>query len=476
MMTAPRLLLAAALLPATLGAQRIEGVLRTPAGAPAGGTVLTALAADGTPIGQAVTRDDGRFSLYLDRAGSVRVVAKRVGLAADTLDAQNASGESVLRFDAALTQRPVAIPGGRPSGATCDRADRSRAPALAVWQEILTAAAAARYRIGRSDVQARWVTTQFRVAKQTDDTLRAALRRSSGALPSPFPAVSTERLEEVGFFATVGGDRTFYVPDLEIIATDWFLETHCVRVRRIAGDSLVVAFEPTRTRRGRVDVAGEFTLDYPSLTLRAMQFRYVDLPATERESGSGGSMRFARTTTGGWLIAEWAQRTPFLNYFAGEGNTTFIRTQMTMVDVVAHFIAGGRILAVADSGGLRFQRDPYGVRIAGTPFARHCIERTSALPTAAIHGVLRADSTDLPLAGTVIRASWTVPVIVNRTELAEREEVRETTTAADGAWALCDIPVDRDLVVRWEQGADERRIPVRVTQPLSLTEVTQPRD
>lgn len=471
-----RLVLSIAVLPAALDAQRIEGALRTPQGGPAGGTVLTALGDDGATIGRSVTRDDGSFTLYLDRGGQARVVAKRVGFLADTLAAPSVSGEAVVTLEGTLTERRLALPGGRPSGATCDRTERGRAPALAVWQEILTAAAAARHRIGRADSQGRWVSTQFRVAKQMDDTLRAALRRASGALPNPFPVVTSERLEDVGFFATVGGDRTFYVPDLEIIATDWFLATHCVRMRRLDGDSLLVSFEPTRIRRARVDVAGDFTLDYPSLAVRSMRFRYVDLPATERESGAGGSIGFARTNTGGWLVSEWSQRTPFLNYFAGEGNTTFIRSQMTMVDVVAHFVSGGRVLAVADAGGLRFQRDPFGVRIAGTPFARYCTERTSALPTAAVHGVLLADSSDVPLAGTVIRASWTVPVIVNRTELTEREEVRETTTAADGSWALCDIPVDRDLVIRWDTGSEERRIPVRVTQPLTVTEVKTARD
>ncbi|MBX3133094.1 MAG: carboxypeptidase regulatory-like domain-containing protein [Gemmatimonadaceae bacterium] len=469
------LALTTAALPAALGAQRIEGQLRTAQGTPAGGAVLTALAADGAAIGRSVTRDDGSFVLYLDREGAARVVAKRVGLLADTLDAPAVAGEAVATLEATLSDRRLLLGGGRPSGATCDRTERGRASAMTVWQEILAAATAARYRIGRSDTQGRWVSTQFRVAKQTDDTLRAALRRGSGSLPNPFPVVTPERLEDVGFFATVGGDRTFYVPDLEIIATDWFLETHCVRLRRLDGDSLLVSFEPTRIRRGRVDVAGELTLDHPSLAVRSMRFRYVDLPATERESGAGGSIRFARTNTGGWLVSEWWQRTPFLNYFAGEGNTTFIRTQMTLVDVVAHFVSGGRVLAVADDGGLRYQRDPFGVRIAGTPFARYCTERTSALPTAAVHGVLLADSTDIPLPGTVIRASWTVPVIVNRTELTDREEVREATTAEDGSWAICDIPVDRDLVIRWETGSEERRIPVRVTQPLSLTQVMPPR-
>lgn len=459
-----------------LSAQRLEGLVRAPNGAPAAGVVLTARDHAGTAIGQTVTRDDGRYLLFLERPGSARIEAKRVGFTREVLGERNIAGDGISTFDAQLASRRVELPERLPRGAaSCDRNARNKRVADALYEEIVTAVTAARFRIGRADVQGRWVSSQFRIAKLSDDTLRAALRRASGSLPQLFPPVSTERLEEVGFFATVGGDRTFYAPDLAILTTAWFLETHCLRLRRIEEDSLIIAFEPLRQRKAMVDVAGEFTLEWPSLELLQMTFRYVDLPETERESGSGGRLKFARTPAGGWLVTDWSQRTPFLNYFTGEGNTTLIRTQMTRVDVVAHFLTGGRILAMSDSGGTRYQRDPHGARVAGTPFAPLCPERTTIQPTAAARGRFTHDSTDVPLSGTVIRASWTTPVIVNRTDLMDREEVRETTTDENGAWALCDIPVERDLVIRWEAGDAERRIPLRVTRPFSVTEVRQPR-
>lgn len=457
-------------------AQRLEGSLRAPNGLPAAGVVLTALDTEGSVIGRTVSRDDGRYLLFVERPGVVRIEAKRVGFARERIGERRLEGTGIVSFDAQLSSRRVDLPDQLPRGAaTCDRNARGKRVADALYDEIVTAVTAARFRIGRTDVQGRWVSSQYRIAKRTDDTLRAARRRASGSLPQLFPPVSTERLEEVGFFATVGGDRTFYAPDLEILTTPWFIETHCLRLRRVDDDSLVIAFEPTRQRRGMVDVAGEFTLDWPSLAVRQMTFRYVDLPVTERESGAGGQLTFARTPAGGWLVTDWSQRTPFLNFFAGEGNTTLIRTQMMRVDVVAHFLTGGRILAVTDAEGARYQRDPHGARVAGTPFAPLCPERTTIQPTAAARGRFTTDSSNLPLASTTVRASWTMPVIVNRTDLQEREEVRETTTDDDGAWALCDIPIDRDVIIRWEQGDAERRIPLRVTQAFSVVDVRQPR-
>ena len=458
-------------LPAALTAQRIEGDLRTQAGAPAAGVIVTATDGAGRPLGQTVSRDDGRYVLYLERAGSARVEAKRVGYRRESIGERTVAEGEIVRLPATLRSDPLALPPSLPRGAATCGSGRGQRIAQEVAEEIIAAATAAQFRIGRPELLARYAVTQYRVAKNSDDTLRAALRRVTGPLPAPFPPADIARLEENGFFATIGGNRTFFAPDLQVIADPWFLETHCLRLRRVDDDSLVVALDPLRQRRGRVDVEGEFVLSWPSLALRQFTFRYVDLPETERLSGAGGLLRFARTPAGGWLVSEWRQRTPFLNYYAGEGNTTLIRTQMLRVDVVAHFEAGGQVMALSEGQTPLFQRDPHGVRVAGTPFAPLCPERTTRLPTAAARGRLLADSSGAPLANTVVRASWTVPVIVNRTDVQEREEVREAITDADGRWFVCDLPLEREITLRWESGPVERRIPLRATQAFSVVEV-----
>lgn len=469
-----RLALLACCAPVIAGAQRIDGTLRTEAGTPAGGVVLTARDDGGRVVGRTVSRDDGGYSLYLERDGAVQLDAKRVGHDGEALGTLRVSGPATVTHDATLASQPAAALDVPRGAATCGRGN-GKVVADRIYEDILAAAAAAQFRIGRQDQYARYVTTQFRIAKASEDTLRAALRRVSGPLPAPFPPADTARLEADGFFATIGGNRTFFAPDLEILATEWFLRTHCVRVQRIHADSIVLTLRALRQRRARVDVEGEFVLDWPSLALREFRFHYVDLPETERQSGAGGMLRFGRTPNGGWVVTDWRQRTPFLNYFAGEGNTTLIRTQMVHVDVVAHFVAGGQVLALAEQSTLRYQRGSHGVRVAGTPFAPLCPERTTIQPTAAARGRLRADSSDAPMANTVVRASWTLPVIVNRTDVQEREEVREALTDDDGNWFLCDIPLDRAVTIRWETGTEERRIPIRATQAFSVLEVEQPR-
>ena len=460
--------------PLGAAAQRVEGTLRTESGSPAGGVVLTARDDSGRVVGRSISRDDGAYTLYLERDGSLQLEAKRVGYDVETVGPLRVTGPATVELDAQLRARPAAaldIPRG---AASCGRGN-GKVAADRIYEDILAAAAAAQFRIGRQDQTARYVTSQFRIAKASEDTLRAALRRVTGPLPAPFPPADTARLEADGFFATIGGNRTFFAPDLEILASEWFLRTHCLRVRRVDADSIVLQLTALRQRRARVDVEGEFVLDWPSLALREFRFHYVDLPETERRSGAGGALRFGRTPSGGWLVTDWRQRTPFLNYFAGEGNTTLIRTQMVHVDVVAHFVAGGQVLALAEHDTLRYQRGSHGVRVAGTPFAPLCPERTTIQPTAAARGQFRVDSSDAPLANTVVRASWTLPVIVNRTDVQEREEVREALTDDEGRWFLCDIPLDRPVTIRWETGTEERRIPIRAVQAYGVLEVEQPR-
>ncbi len=465
--------IAATLAPALLCAQRLEGIVTLPNGSSVAGVVITARSAAGDVLGRSVTRETGRYQLFLSASGPVRIEAKRVGYESELLGERSIGANETQTLNAQLSAPRLTLPEQPPRGsATCGQG-RSARFALQAFEEIRTALAAAQYRIGRQDTRARFATTQYRVAKTSDDTLRVALRRITGPLPAPFPPADTTRLEADGFFATVGGNRTFFAPDLEVLQTDWFLATHCIRVRRIVADSLILEVSPLRQRRARVDVAGEFVLDWPTLALHEFRFRYVDLPDAERESGAGGAIRFARTPNGGWLAAEWRQRTPTLNYYAGEGNTTLIRTQMLRVDVVAHVVAGGRVLALLEDGATVFQRGPHGVRIAGTPFAPLCPERTTAMPTAAARGILR-DSSGAALGNTVLRASWAIPVIVNRVDVEEREEVRETITDADGAWFLCDLPVDREVTLRWDGLDTERRVPFRATAPFSVTDVRLP--
>jgi hypothetical protein len=101
----------------------------------------------------------------------------------------------------------------------------------------------------------------------------------------------------------------YYAPDAEVLLSDAFLESHCLRAvsppptRR---GQLGLAIEPV-PRRGekRADVRGTLWIDTASFELRDFEFEYVDLPPSVPEGRAGGIVGFSRTADGAWYVDRW---------------------------------------------------------------------------------------------------------------------------------------------------------------------------
>ena len=94
----------------------------------------------------------------------------------------------------------------------------------------------------------------------------------------------------------------YYAPDAEVLLSDAFLETHCLRaVAPPTGRAgqLGLAVEPV-PRRGakRADVRGTLWIDTASFELRDFEFEYTDLPPTVPEGRAGGRVGFGRLADG----------------------------------------------------------------------------------------------------------------------------------------------------------------------------------
>lgn len=102
----------------------------------------------------------------------------------------------------------------------------------------------------------------------------------------------------------------FYGPDARVLFSDWFLATHCFRVREEEeGDLLEMRFTPQR-RRDRVQVEGRLILDRESLELRRLEFEYVGLPRWVPKGKAGGFVELRRLRGGAWIPRAWALRAP----------------------------------------------------------------------------------------------------------------------------------------------------------------------
>ena len=184
-------------------------------------------------------------------------------------------------------------------------------------------------------------------------------------------------------------------------------------------------------------------------------------------------MRAASWSSCNFPTATGSYRFPLLGYRTSDGATTLVRTSMTLIDIIGHRVIGGRVLAVMHDDAVLMRSDPVDAAAARTEFGRACPERLARQSTGVARG--RLAPVDSESVGTVlVRVTWDEPVVVDRTTLTKREHIRETYTDDQGAWMLCDIPVRREITLRWDARGKERTIPFTVPTAGSVVTVGAP--
>lgn len=444
-------------LPATAAAQRLIGTVVLPDGrTPAPGVIVVARDTAGRALSQVVTGAEGMFTLFVDSATTFSLRLFREGFTPTDGERRRLGADEVVDVIAVLGDAAVPrlqIPRGTVS---CGRPGAEQRAAMSqVLEEARKALLVAQASLGRTDISARFATYDHRTAKNGEDTLRSVIRRGRGALPPLYRATTTEELEAGGFFAEIGGERIFRALEPAQLASEWFTSTHCFTLTQL-GDSVVrLAFRPARERRGLVDVEGALRFDARTLSLRDVEYRYQGLRDEERASGAGAWMEFARLSNGDRVVTRWGQRTPLLGYRLSDGATTMIRTSMTLIDIIGHRSIGGRVTSVMHGTLPLLRIDPVEPAFERTQFGRACPERLVRQSTGAAQGVIPPKDS-ASLSGILVRLSWDDPVVVDRTLFTKREQVRETLSDATGAWLVCDVPLRREITVRWELRGEER--------------------
>jgi hypothetical protein len=461
--------------PADADAQQFIGTVLQPDGrTPAPGVLIVASDPAGRDVARTVSGAEGRFTIFADSATTLTVRLLRTGFQPTVVATRRLAGDEIADLVAVLGAEPIVVPALRRGAASCGRQSPAERDAMAlVMEEARKALVAAQGLIGRDDVSARFLTFDHRTAKTGEDTLRSVIRRGRGALPSLFRATTTEELEASGFFVTVSGERIFRAPEPALLASEWFTSTHCFTAQPQGDSALRLVFRPARERKGLVDVEGVYVMNPRTLGLRRVEFKYVNQKDEERHSNAGGVIELLQMPTGEWLASRWWQRFPLLGYRASEGNTTFVRSTMTLIDITGHRTQGGMLLAVlrGEQAVLRF--DPVVGPAAASEFGRACPERAVQRTTAAARGTLvPADSESVT--GILVRATWGEPVVVDRTQFSEREQQREAFTDADGGWLICDLPARREVTLRWEVRGQERS--QTFTIPAAASVFTVPRE
>lgn len=306
-------LLAALLaLPAAVRAQTVVGEV---VDAGAGGTLANAVVVlvDSTQArrGGVLTDSAGRFVLGVPASGTWTVRAERVGsLSASSEPLTLAAGDTArvrLVLGAAARLSAVRVTARE----RCRVRPAEGEAAARLWDEARKAL------VGTTLGDASRGVRLGRFTREIEADRRTVRREVWSLAPTGVQAFRSMDVADLGTrgfvepaMSAAGGDSVvYYAPDAEVLLSDAFLESHCLRaVPPTPGRAgqLGVAIEPV-PRRGekRADVRGTLWVDTASFELREFEFEYVDLPPNVPPGRASGMVGFARRPDGSWYVDRW---------------------------------------------------------------------------------------------------------------------------------------------------------------------------
>ena len=296
-------------------AQIVRGrVLEEGAGTPLPGAMIVLVDTEGTQVGRILTDDLGRFTLRAPRDGTYTLRADRIGYASITsLPLELASGAAAFH-DMVVPVQAIALDNITVEGERrCVLRPEGGLDVARVWEEARKALAAAAFTDETSVY--RYVTMRYE--RDLDPDARTVMneqRNFSDLMQrQTFVSRPVEELMADGFVQEEEDGTYYYAPDANVMLSDDFLDTHCLRVRE--GDDeteglIGLAFEPVEGRRGHIDIRGVMWLEPESSELQWLEYAYADLDAELRSRHLGGKVMFAGLPNGTWVVREWYIRMP----------------------------------------------------------------------------------------------------------------------------------------------------------------------
>ncbi len=343
------LAVAGLLLPAPcLRAQAITGTLvEEGSGAPVDGAAVVLLDVADDQISWRLTDPSGRFSFALARGGTFRLRADRIGHSSVRSDLIEVGEEKTVAYRLEIPVEAIVLAGLTvESGRRCRVRPGSDEATARVWEEARKALAATAETTRRGFY--RYVIRRFE--RELDARGRRVLKEESRVdrrlTPNPWSSLPVDDLLNGGFVRPNEEGSTYYAPDAEVLLSDPFLDTHCMRLREGEDESeglVGLAFEPVGDR-GVPDISGTLWVDPTSGALQWLDYRYerLDVPHAER---LGGRVSFEGLPNGTWIVREWSIRMPMLSATRRRpGRTT--RTELAGIKE-----GGGLVVRVSNVAG-----------------------------------------------------------------------------------------------------------------------------
>jgi hypothetical protein len=335
------------IVPATLTAQTVRGVVVDQLDRPLAGVVVQLTDSASRIVVRALTNERGEYRLTAPADGRYRIRSTRIGFRPTTSTLLSLTRASDLTHRVALASTPVLLDPVRSVVQTACRVLGldSTATTFAAWEQVRAALTAADL---TAEAQQLSTTTLSYERKQTLDgfTVRQNGTVTTARAAQPWHSVSADSLRKVGYVAMLpdGESRVFHGPDVRVLGSDEFMEDHCFHVV-VSPDTtrIGLAFEPTPPRRNMPEIVGTVWLDRASAELREMQWRYVNVAKNIDETATGGMLSFSRLRNGAWVISRWNIRMPLVEIGGG--------TQLNSVTFRGVKVAGGELVSATSGSG-----------------------------------------------------------------------------------------------------------------------------
>ncbi|HEV7994122.1 MAG TPA: carboxypeptidase regulatory-like domain-containing protein [Gemmatimonadaceae bacterium] len=350
---------------------------------PVSGVVVQLARTSNVVVAQTLSEARGGFTLRAPAAGEYRLRALRIGF-------RPTLGEQFSVADSGIAERSIVLSGAAVTlaGANVTATEQCAAGrdptslGFRAWEQARTALAAALVTRQSSTYEMRTVVAELRRAARSDSVLEYTEKEQSTSAMRPFTAMPLARLRDSGYVTRGESGVTYAAPDEEVLLSEEFAVTHCIRARSVSGDELALSFEPTRDRK-LSDVSGTLVLSRATGELRGLTYEYVNVPAEERAAHAGGELAFLRFPSGGWMVQRWVVRAPGFELHER-------RMPVSPYDVATRFERQLVLVAMHETRGEAFRVQQNGALVW-------------AAPMVAIHGTVVDDSTGLPVAGTDVR-------------------------------------------------------------------------
>lgn len=368
-------------------AQSVQGrMVHESDGRPVAGGFVILTDTLGHEVARALTDASGAFVLVAPTPGAYRLRSAVIGWQATLSPPVLLERGATVDYTFVIRPRPVVLEAVQVEGETACRGSREAGEAvLSAWGEARKALQAVTWTQQTARFEFRWIRYERTLDARSLLVLSEITSPEQGVFAQgPFGTVAPDSLWTLGFVrAAESGAWLFEAPDAPTLLSEQFASFHCFAVVAPDGEreAIGLTFQPVGDR-DVPDIDGTLWLDRLSGELRALEFRFVNLPWNIVNEHVGGRVEFQRLPSGAWVVRRWWIRMPMLETAIGltpDGQPRVVarrlREQGAVVSEIRHL--DGSPVAIGEPGHIAgtvydsAHAEPMGealVFLAGTPY------------------------------------------------------------------------------------------------------------